>query len=212
MAGRVNGAALAVIGAGGLFAFAGIKGYSLLTTAQDLVRGRDPRKQAQALAIVTSPAPGSPGSPEGPIGSTTSSGIANDALSYQGHAYAYGGAPGQDGTQPWDCSSFVNWVCGHDLGLAIPGLGPGEYTGLTHGPATGSWILWGGTQRISRASVQAGDILVGPTHMGIAVSNADYISAHDVAERTSVKPISTFPDPLMICRRYPTEGTSPGGG
>jgi cell wall-associated NlpC family hydrolase len=43
--------------------------------------------------------------------------IASDALRYQGAPYKWGGAK-PDG---WDCSGFVNYVIGHDMGMRIPG-------------------------------------------------------------------------------------------
>lgn len=189
----VSGTAVAATAAGGLLLWSGVKGASLTGALRSLLAGREP--SGTELTALTVPQIGG-GSP---AGSTTDSAIANTALRYAGHCYLYGGAPGLDGTHCWDCSSFVNWVLGHDLGLAIPGSA--TYDGSVHGPATGSYLLWGGAARIPRAQVAAGDLVVGITHMGIAVSNADYISAHDVAERTSVKPIATFPDPVFSCLR-----------
>lgn len=43
--------------------------------------------------------------------------IAADALRYKGAPYVWGGAK----PSGWDCSGFVNYVIGHDLGMTIPG-------------------------------------------------------------------------------------------
>jgi hypothetical protein len=48
---RFNGVALASIAAGGLFVFAGIKGYSIPSTIQDIIQGKSPLKQTQTTAI-----------------------------------------------------------------------------------------------------------------------------------------------------------------
>lgn len=122
----------------------------------------------------------------------TSSGIANDALQYQGHAYTYGGAPGKSGQNPWDCSSFVNWVVGHDSGRAIPGYGPGQYDGSVHGPPTGSWMAWPGMTHISASEAQAGDIAVGVTHMGIVIGPNQMISALNSRITTKITPIAGY--------------------
>ena len=51
----VNGGALAAVAAGIVAAYAGIKGYSIPQTIQDLVTGKSPARQSQAAAV-TSPA------------------------------------------------------------------------------------------------------------------------------------------------------------
>jgi cell wall-associated NlpC family hydrolase len=188
-----SGVALASIATGALFAFAGIKGYSIPATLQDIVQGKSPLGQKQATPVT---APASTGTvAANPDGSA----IVSDALTYVGHAYKFGGAPGISGTGPWDCSSAVNWVIGHDMGMSIPGYPDGTYNGVTHGPATGAWLLFG--TAVPAASAQGGDILVGATHMGIVTGPGEYWSAHDPAEGTTVAPISGFPDPLMFYRR-----------
>jgi resuscitation-promoting factor RpfB len=48
---RINGAALGAMAAGSVFLFAGIKGYSIPATIQDIVSGKNPKNQAQANAI-----------------------------------------------------------------------------------------------------------------------------------------------------------------
>lgn len=171
MAGKINGFSLAAIGAGSLFVWSGIKGWSITGTIGDVILGHRPN-QSLAYAL-TSPDPGGSGG----ISGGTASQAANDALKYQGHLYKYGGAPGRNGQNPWDCSSFANWVFGHDMGAAIPGYGPGRYDGSVHGPPTGSWAIWPGLQSISAGQVQAGDIIIWPTHMGIAISNTHMVSA-----------------------------------
>lgn len=184
---RINGVAIGVVTVGGLFVYAGIKGYSIPATIQDIVTGKSPLNQSQTTAITGTVLSISGGS----TFSGSNSQIANDAMKYVGHAYLYGGSPGTSGSQPWDCSSFVNWVLGHDLGVTLPG-GIRGYNGTSHGPPTGSYLLWGGATRIPRNQVQAGDICVNASHMGIATSNTEFVSALNPSLGTRVEPLSGF--------------------
>jgi hypothetical protein len=95
----------------------------------------------------------------------------------------------------------MNWVIGHDSGMAIPGYSAGSYNGTAHGPATGSWLLWSGVTGITAANAQPGDLVVGVTHMGMVTSPGNYISAHDPAEGTTVSPVSEFPDVARFYKR-----------
>jgi|SRR5215475_1825367 len=178
---KINGVALAAIGAGSLFVWSGIKGWSVLATFGDVIAGKKP-KQSSIYPLA-------PGGDSSGIGGATGSAVADTAIKYKGHAYLYGGAPGKDGRNPWDCSSFCNWVIGHDLRSAIPGNGPGKYDGSVHGPPTGAWASWPGLHRISRTEVQAGDLIVWFGHMGIAISNTHMVSALNPSERTAETPI-----------------------
>jgi cell wall-associated NlpC family hydrolase len=209
MAGNgINGPALGAIAVGGILVWSGIKGASVTASLRDLVTGVAP--SGQDVNPISTPVTATPSATSTPITATSSS-IANDALQYEGHCYAYGGAPGPSGTSCWDCSSFVNWVLGHDLGMTLPGNASPGYSGTSHGPNTLSYLAWSGAETVGHSAsiAQAGDLIVGITHMGIATGGGNYISAHDVAERTSVKPISTFPDPLFYVRRI-IIGTSDG--
>jgi peptidoglycan DL-endopeptidase CwlO len=202
MASKSQGIGYGAIAAGSLFLYAGIRGYSIPQAAQNIITGKSPAT-GQTTALLTSSAGGQIGGGS-PAGSTTSSAIANAALKYNGHCYRYGGAPGLDGKGCWDCSSFVNWVLGHDLGLAIPGFK--TYDGSQHGPGTVSYLVWGGGQHILASHAVAGDLVVSGgvgagAHMGIITGPGEYISAHDPAEGTSVSPLSTFPDhPIFYIR------------
>jgi hypothetical protein len=182
-----------------------IKGWSILGTIGDIIAGKKPSQQFQypltnpndptLLLGLAGVASGNAGPLLGGKGSGTAAipggiaGIASDALRYKGHAYRFGGAPGTNGSNPWDCSSFVNWVVGHDEKMAIPGYGPGKYNGSVHGPPTGSWAAWPGLKRISRSQVGPGDIIVWLDHMGIAISNTEMISAQNPANATRIGPI-----------------------
>ena len=181
----LNGRALFVTGAGVLFVWSGMRGWSVLATIGDVITGKKPNEPV-SIPLST---PGNAGANS--TGGAGSSGLVGIAMQYVGHAYLFGGAPGKDGSKPWDCSSFVNYVVGVKAGLAIPGNAPGRYDGTSHGPTTGVWAIWTGMTSVSRANVQPGDIIVWGSHMGIATSNSQYISAHSPAERTTVTNIPT---------------------
>lgn len=184
--GEINGRALTAIAAGSVFLWSGIKGWSILGTVGDLVTGHKPNQQV----AVPLTAVGTSGSRA--LTPASGSGIVSVALEYQGHPYLYGGAPGPNAENPWDCSSYVNYVVGVRLGRAIPGYKPGAYTGSSHGPPTGTWGVWSGMAKIARSEVQAGDIVVWVGHMGIATGNNEMISALNPAEKTKLTPIDGY--------------------
>jgi cell wall-associated NlpC family hydrolase len=106
--------------------------------------------------------------------------IAADALKYKGAGYVYGGTAASVGD--WDCSSFVSYVLGHDLGLALPGgvWGGAGMPPNAHGPVVTDYASWASTVGVT--SPQAGDLCcwVGTGtagHIGIAISGTQMISA-----------------------------------
>ena len=188
----VNGKALVATSLGTLLVWSGIKGWSVLATLGDLVTGVKP--SGSNLNPL-----GGGAAKDAVGGSAGGGGIAAVAQQYVGHAYSYGGAPGSDGSQPWDCSSFVNFVTSIKLGLAIPGYAPGKYDGSTHGPVTGQWGIWPGLGHVSRAAVIAGDIIVWAGHMGIAVDNQHMVSALNERQGTLVTPIEGYGNGPILC-------------
>lgn len=229
----VSGLAVAAIGAGSIFIYAGLRGRTVLGTVQALVQGKNPSDlsapnggitagglAAQAAAAATATGAGAVG---GAAGTAVSGGmgaaIAARALTYVGTGYVYGGAPGAhnglpEDTNRKDCSSFANWVIGHDMGLAIPLYGPGKYTGADHGPPTGAWLLWGGAVTIGHdASVaQPGDLCVWQTHMGIAIGGGQMVSARSASSKppTGQGAIATGgpAGQLLFVRRLTAIGTA----
>jgi cell wall-associated NlpC family hydrolase len=186
----VSGMAVAATAAGGVLVWSGIRGHRVSDTLRSLVSGQRPSSVTDqpVLASYTSSAgtTGTTGTTGAP--GATGSAIANDALRYQGAGYVWGGAPAK-GVGNWDCSSFCNWVMGHDLGMAIPGYAAGTYDGSAHGPTTLQYLTWGTGVKGGASAAQAGDLCVWQTHMGIATGGGNMISALNPGIGTKVTTI-----------------------
>lgn len=121
-----------------------------------------------------------------------------------GHCYFFGGVPGHGGGNCWDCSSMQNWMFGVFAGLSIPGYGPGQYNGSVHGPSTLGWLAAQGQMvgSVPRSVCAAGDLCVWPTHMGMAISNSEMVSAANATDGTIRSGIDGFipGEPLTILR------------
>lgn len=184
MPGRgISGLAVAEIGAGLVLAWSGIENVPVSQTLKSLVTGKLP-----APGPGTAPSAGAGGAAGGTFGSTESV-LANDMLRYV-HVvpYTWGGANPQTG---WDCSGAVNYCANLDVGLPIPGYAPSSRPVDVHGPPTLQWMAWAPLhmQSLTAAEVAPGDICLWQTHMGVATSNTQYVSAYDTAEGTVVHAI-----------------------
>lgn len=132
--------------------------------------------------------------------SATGSAISDDALKYKGQGYVWGGNASSPGD--WDCSSFVSYVLGHDLGHALPGgkWGDPGFPPNSHGPTTVQYMLFG--TGINLSQVQAGDLVVSTEHIGIAISPTQMISAQDPQLGTNIGNFpGGFPSGPPIYRR-----------
>ncbi len=205
-----RGIYFAALGTGVLLFWSGFRGWGITATLQDIITGKQPAGPAinAPQNVLAAAAAGG--------GSVAASGnaIADDAMGYQGHAYSFGGAPGKDGTGPWDCSSFCNWVLSHDLGLAWPGAG--RYDGASHGPPTGSWAAWltarGMSVKGGIANAQAGDVIVWTNHMGICTGPGHMVSALNPSLGTKLTAIAGYGNgPLLCVGRYAQIAPTPTG-
>lgn len=196
----VSGTAVAATAAGALLIWSGLKGASVSQALRSVLSGKKP-SAANVNPISGAAEPGIPGG-LGSLGSGSGASIAADALQYQGAGYVWGGAPA-NGSGNWDCSSFCNWVIGHDEGLAIPGYGAGKYNGSVHGPTTLVWLAWAGCTTVGHdgAVAQAGDLAIWQTHMGICTGPNEMISAQNPQSGTAVSPINGFIPELLFIRR-----------
>jgi|ERR1035441_6345600 cell wall-associated NlpC family hydrolase len=195
-----KGVAIGIIAAGSVLTYAGLKGYSIPQTIQNIIQGKTPANQAQVASIGT-PVASTTGVP-GNLGTGTGAAIASDALRYKGSGYMWGGAPA-NGPGQHDCSSLANEVVGMDEGLAIPGFAPGAYKGTEHGPNTIAWLAWTGCTTIGHTGTmaQAGDLAVWQTHMGICLGPNQMISAQSPANGTQVSKIDGFIPEILFIRR-----------
>lgn len=145
--------------------------------------------------------------------SSTGSAIADAALKYNGQGYVWGGNASSPGD--WDCSSFVSYVLGHDLGMALPGghWGDPGFPPHSHGPTTIQYMVWGSP--IGLSEVQAGDLIVSTEHIGIAISPTQMISAQDPQLGTGIGGFPAgFPAGPPVYRRVSSASSavSPASG
>jgi cell wall-associated NlpC family hydrolase len=175
---------MSALAVGALVTYAGVTGKSIPDAFQAIITGKSPTKVKQANPITTPSGDFGGGTLGAPSGSNPA--VAEQALTYLGKMrYVWGGAPSSGGV---DCSSFVNMVVGRDLTRAIPTYKAGAYTGSTHGPPTGGWLIWNGCRTVSHDGKDAlpGDICVWATHMGIATGNGKMISARSAMSNPNI--------------------------
>jgi cell wall-associated NlpC family hydrolase len=202
---EINGRALTAVAVGTLFVWSGVKGWSVLATIGDVVKGRKPSESGVTPLTVAGDDTGDGGT-QGAFGGGTITGtgtgaaVAAEAVKWVGHPYRYAGAPGMDGKGFWDCSSFCNFIYAIKFGLPIPGYGPGKWNGSNHGPPTMSWAVWPGIKNVSRAEVQAGDVILWVGHMGIAISNSHMVHAPNPKRGTVIDRIEVEGKPIRTAR------------
>jgi cell wall-associated NlpC family hydrolase len=207
MATNNKGLALAGIATGTILLWSGVRGASISASIKDVLLGTKPTgtnvNPTGASQLESDISGTTVASPTALPGSTSD--IAEDAEKYNGDAYRLGAS----GPATFDCSGLVNYVCGHDLGLPIPGSATGKYTG--HGPVTQAWYVWPGLTTVASNDMEAGDIVCWLTHMGIAVSETELISALNPSMGVQVTTIAgAAPGGPMRIRRYAYAPTPSG--
>jgi len=189
--------AIGTTGLGFMLIWSGVTNAGVLSTVQHLTMGvapipGQPQSLPQFNATVGS-AVNTPLTTEPNTGTGTATGstIANAALKYQGYPYVWGGKT----PSGWDCYGFLTYVLHHDLGYNLPN---NTYMGYLE------FLSWGQKYQIDEAQVQPGDIVIWPTHCGIAVSSTTMISAENPSAGTKV---ATFreggpltPEPMSFYR------------
>ena len=162
-------------------------------------------EQAQAAQTAVGAAGGGlSNQPTGPAAGSKAGGggqrIAAQGLKYLGSGYVFGGRADRVGN--WDCSSFVSFVLGHDLGYPLPGgkWGDPGFPPHAHGPTTNNYLMWG--KPVTAAQAAPGDLVVSSTHMGIVLEGGQYVSARTPVLGTGVGSYrSSFPGGAPVFRR-----------
>lgn len=205
--GGIPGLAVAMVAAGAVVTWSGIRNATIADTLRAVIRGQPvpatPQRtalgvalgqaaaQAAQLSETNRLAPAGGGGVTGtslPPGSTGSA-IVEAARRYIGTPYAWARAD----PQGMDCSGLVNLVVGHDLGQPIPGHPDGKFSG--HGPVTTEWLVWSGATTISGLDAAPGDLVCWPSHIGIYAGNGRMINAPTFGESVKVDTIWTIPTP-----------------
>lgn len=177
-----------------------------------------PSGQTPASGIASQVQAASPdqlaGTGAGGSSAATGNAISDAALKYNGQGYVWGGPADRPGN--WDCSSFVSYVLGHDLGMTLPGggkYGGAGYPPHTHGPTTLNYLLFG--TPVNFGQEQPGDLLVSTVHIGICIGGGKMISAQDPRDGTGIAGYrSGFPGGTPTVRRVsaPSTGTTQAPG
>lgn len=172
----IKGMSVAYATIGGLVLYSGIKGATLKDTITAVLSGNLTLKDTETVAFGSGAA--------GASSSVSGSAILADAQKYNGHKYVFGGPSNPNGG--WDCSSFVSYVLGHDMGLPIPGGSWAQVTnsGSSHGPVASQYLTWSGATTVPASGVQPGDLLCWDTHIGFAVDSTHMFSALDTNDGT----------------------------
>lgn len=192
----ISGVAVGAALLGALFVYSGIKGVAFSAALRNLIAGKTPENLNQANAIT-----GAVGfdvnlsDAASFSGAGPNSNIAADGMQYVGVMYKFGGG----NPNGWDCSGFVNYVLGHDLGFTLP-VGVKNFKGNWHGPVAAQYYAWSGADTIPREQAAAGDLACWLTHIGIVVDNQSMVNAYTTGKPTSVTGIESHTPPGEILK------------
>lgn len=156
--------------AGSWLVYVGVRDVPPLEGLRMLLRGDLHPGRATPL---TPAAGGGAAVAAGPLGAR----IAATARQYEGVPYRWGG----NDTSGWDCSGFVNYVL-RQVGVRIP---EGR-------PTTTTYWRWSGAVTVPGPPA-AGDLVMYPGHMGIALDARNMINAPAAGQRTTIARI--YPTP-----------------
>lgn len=178
----INGLSVAYCVMGGTLLFSGIKGSTISDTVKGIFTGDLNSIQATETISITNGSSGGSSSPT-PIGASASGQqIIGTAMKYNGHKYRFGGP--SNPTDGWDCSSFVSYVLGHDLGMLLPGgqtWAHATSNGASHGPVADQFASTPNFKKVGNSplSNEPGDLLVWTGHVGFGTGNGGMFSAFD---------------------------------
>lgn len=176
------GLAVALAAAGGWLVYTGVRGVAPLDGLRTLLRGSLPKPAPSSPSGGNSPGGGSPTGGYVPGGGSLGQRIATEAQKYAGVPYKWGG----NTPAGWDCSGFANYVL-RKVGVPLGGR-----------PTTATYITWGGASNVPRSETSAGDLVMYPGHMGIALDGERMIHAPTAGKPTTVARI--YGTPIAIRR------------
>ena len=151
MASKISGVAVAGIGAGALFLFAGIKGKSLLSTLQAVIRGKSPSSASAAAAIVpgssssSSSSASSPGGGGSPTANKALGQIMAAAYGWTGNEWAYLESGWQE-ESGWRTNAAYDSADPYNNAYGIPQANPGTKmasAGSNWKTSAATQIKWG---------------------------------------------------------------------
>lgn len=158
----ISGIGVGLMAAGGLVAWAGINNAGILESLRELAKGNPPPKhpnepfQNVDIANVAGASAAAAGAATGRAGA-----IVSQAQKHlHQHPYRYGAGHGQwncSAGAPQDCSGFASCVL-HELGILNTPLN------------TTAFLAWNGATTVQWAQRGPGDLIIWPSHMGIAIS------------------------------------------
>lgn len=188
--GGISGVAVALATAGGLLVYMGIQNVPLAEGLRDLLRGKVPTPRPKKATpvpaeFVAGHANADPNALAAMGGTALGTEIAGYARQYLGTPYVWAGHT----PAGFDCSGFATWVLHHDVGLNLPNN--------TH-TVTGQFLTWTGATVIPFNQMAAGDLVVWPAHMGIAVDNQSMIHAPQPGESVKISKVWRVPDPQIM--------------
>jgi cell wall-associated NlpC family hydrolase len=206
-----SAAGVAYLATGGLLLYSGIKGATIADTVESVFTGKLNVTDTETISVDNSDST----SPAAATGATaTGQQIIGDAMKYNGHKYVYGGP--SNPTNGWDCSSFVSYVLGHDLGMLLPGnktWAAATNNGDDHGPVASDFADTPGFYKVNDSATnnEPGDLLVWSGHVGFGTGSGGMFSAYDVQSGTMASSASA-PYPYMGTYRVSASTGSGGGG
>lgn len=169
----VSGTAVALAAAGALLLYDGIRGVSIPAALRSLVTAGT----LPAPALPAAAPGGSTAAAGAAVGTGANAAIAQYALTFEGKVpYKWGGAD----PSGWDCSGFATYVLVHTGHTNLPS---------NYHTVCMQFYTWSGAVKV--ATPEAGDLVVWPTHMGIAINSTQMISALNPSRGTTV---TTFSD------------------
>jgi cell wall-associated NlpC family hydrolase len=203
--GGISGVAVALASAGGVLLYAGFQGLDPLQALKDITSGKTKALEPSGVSFVNDPTSiGSGGgiiqAGYGSAGSGIGGRLVAAAMAHRDEKYSQA-RRWQKGYS--DCSSFVGKAL-KDIGITPPG-----------GSVTSSYMVWKKLRTVSRAEIQAGDILCGPGHVAIAISSTQAIGQQNTRQNVRVDSITSimWGQPSWVPRRYiGSTGSSGGAG